>query len=235
MQKRIILAVGAHPDDMDFTSAGTIAKWIGEGAEAYYLICTDGSRGSEDPNMTHDRLIALRKKEQEDAAHILGVRNVFFLNHIDTQLTADAILKEEIVRIIRKTKPTTVITMNPTFFFKADIEPGFINHTDHRAVGLATMDAVFPLARDRLTFHHHEKEGLLPHKVQELLLVNFDTPDYLVDITETFDKKMEAIAAHTSQFSDFEGMRERIIARAKHMGEKKGYVYAENFTRIVLY
>lgn len=234
MEDKIILGVGAHPDDIDFTASGTIAKWVEEGATAYYLICTDGSRGSDDPTMTHEKLVTMRKKEQESAADILGVKKVFFLNHLDTQLTPDDELKEEIVRFIRKLKPTTVITMNPTFFFKADIEPGFINHTDHRAVGLATMDAVFPLARDRLTFHHHEQEGLKSHKVRELLFTNLDTPEYVVDISGTFNKKIAAIQAHKSQFADVGSVLKRTEERAQFFGTLKGYKYAENFSKIVL-
>ncbi len=234
MDKRIILGIGAHPDDIDFTAAGSIAKWVKEGAKAYYLIATDGSRGSEDPHMTHEALISLRRKEQEDAAKIIGVSDIFFLSHTDTQLEANAVLQEEIVRYIRKLKPTTVITMNPTFFFKADREPGFINHTDHRAIGLATMDSVFPLARDRLTFHHHEKEGLKPHKVKELLFMNLDKPEYVVDITPTFAIKIAALKAHASQFPDFVLVKKRIAERAQFYGKTKGFTYGENFTRIIL-
>lgn len=238
MKNKVILAVGAHPDDMDFGVSGSIAKWVGEGATAYYLVCTDGSRGSEDPKMTHEKLAAIRKKEQEDAARILGVKKVFFLNHTDTQLVCDLKLKEEIVRIIRTVRPDMVITMDPTFHYRTNLASsigfGFINHTDHRAAALATMDAVFPLSRDRLTFPEHEKEGLKPHKVEELLLVSFDKIDYLVDISKTFAKKIKALSLHASQFADFSSIEKRITERAKLLGKSKGYKFAENFVRIKL-
>ncbi|MEK7534550.1 MAG: PIG-L deacetylase family protein [Patescibacteria group bacterium] len=233
---KIILAVGAHPDDMEFGASGTVAKWAKEGATAYYLICTDGSRGSLGPQMTHERLSEIRKKEQEEACKILGVKKAFFLNHTDTQLVADIILKEEIVRIIRTLRPNIVITMDPTFYYSPNFfnGSGFVNHTDHRAASLATMDACFPLSRDRLTFQEHEKEGLKPHKVDELLFVSFEKKDFLVDITKTFGKKIKALSLHKSQFNNFKEIEERVTKRARIFGKSKGYKFAENFIRIKL-
>ncbi len=232
MKKKVVLAVGAHPDDMDFGAAGTIAKWTEEGADCYYLICTDGSRGSSDPNMTHEKLAQIRKKEQIEAGKILGIKKIFFLNHTDTQLVSDLTLKEEIVRVIRTVRPNIVITMDPTFYYSTKFN--FVNHTDHRAAALATMDACFPLSRDRLTFLHHEKEELKPHRVEELLLVNFEKHDFVVDITKTFDKKIKALSLHDSQFDDFEEIKKRMTGRAKYFGKMIGVKYAENFTRLKL-
>ncbi|MDE2590659.1 MAG: PIG-L family deacetylase, partial [Patescibacteria group bacterium] len=160
MERKVVLAIGAHPDDMDFGASGTVARFAEEGAKVYYLIATDGSKGSSDSSMTAERLIKMRQDEQKEAGKILGLAGVFFLDHPDTELVADHMLKEELVRYIRMLKPDTVITMNPTFFYFAGSEPGFVNHTDHRAVGLAVMDSVFPMARDRLTFPQHEAQGL---------------------------------------------------------------------------
>jgi len=232
MKKKVILAVGAHPDDMDFGASGTVAKWVEEGATAYYLICTDGSRGSTDPKMTHKKLAEIRKREQIEAGKILGLKKVFFLNHIDTQLVLDLTLKEEIVRIIRTARPNIVITMDPTFYYSTKFN--FVNHTDHRAAALATMDACFPLARDRLTFLEHEKDGLKPHRVDELLFVNFEKHDFVVDITKTFSKKIKALALHDSQFDDFEAIKTRITKRAEFFGKPRGHKYAENFVRLKL-
>ncbi|MEK7450610.1 MAG: PIG-L deacetylase family protein [Patescibacteria group bacterium] len=232
MKSKIILAVGAHPDDTDFGASGTIAKWVEEGSTAYYLICTDGSRGSQDPLMTHKKLALIRRKEQEDSAKVLGIKKVFFLDHTDTQLSADIVLKEQIVKIIRQVRPNIVITMDPTFYYSQKF--GFINHTDHRAAGLATLDACFPLSRDRLTFPEHEKEGLKPHKVEELLLVNFEKADYFVDITKTIDKKIKALSCHKSQFDDFKKVEKMIRERSKMQGKKVGYKFAETFLRLNL-
>lgn len=233
-EKKVVLGVGAHADDMDFTSSGTIAKLIAEGWDAYYLVATDGSRGSADPQMTHERLAEIREKEQRAAAKILGLKDIFFLSHTDTQLVSDLQLKEEIVKIIRQIKPTVVITMDPTFYYYSGDDFGFVNHTDHRAAGLATLDAVFPMARDRLTFPQHEQEGLLPHKVDELWLVNFTKPNYVVDITNYWDKKVEVLTSHKSQYSDVEEFLKVIKERSQLLGKENGYTYAENFTRILM-
>jgi len=235
MEGKVILGIGAHPDDLDFTAAGTVAKWVKEGATAYYLVATDGSRGSDDPNMTSSKLVKIRETEQKEAAKILGVKEVFFLNYIDTELEIKKDLKEKIVRYIRKLKPDIVITLSPDLFFKpGDFSDGYVNHTDHRAIAVAVMDCVFPLARDRLTYPEHEKEGLLPHKTKELLFMNLTNPEYIVDITDTFDKKLEALGAHKSQFKNYEGLKKRQTIRAEKFGKLRGYKYAENFTRIVL-
>jgi len=234
---KIILAVGAHPDDMEFGASGTIAKWVEKGATAYYLICTDGSRGSSDPKMTHRRLSEVRRKEQKQACKVLGVKKAFFLNHPDTQLVADLTLKEEIVRIIRRLRPNIVITMDPTFYFTTNLigwNSGFVNHTDHRAAALATLDACFPLSRDRLTFPNHEKEGLRSHRVEEILLTSVEKKDFLVDITKTFDKKIMALSLHKSQFDNFKEIEKRVTKRARYWGKFGGYKFAENFIRIKL-
>jgi len=225
-----ILGVAAHPDDLDFTASGSFAKWVKEGDSCYYLICTDGSRGSDDPKMTAEKLIALRKKEQKDAAGILGLKDVFFLNHTDTQLAADLTLKKEIVRFIRKLKPDIVVTLDPTFVYSK--HRGFINHTDHRACGQAALDAIFPLARDRLTFQELEKEGLFPHKVKMAYLTNFDDPTDTVDISDTIDIKIQALKAHKTQVT------EKALVRIKKwsgiLGKKKGYRFAEGFVKLTL-
>lgn len=237
MKGKVILAVGAHPDDMDFSSSGTIAKWVEEGATAYYLILTRGCRGSNDPQMTSEKLSRIRQREQEEAAKVLGISKVFFLKHTDTELVVDLKLKEEVVRFIRKLRPNIVITMDPTFYYVPYLSFygfGFVNHSDHRAAGLATLDACFPMARDRLTFPEHEKQGLKSHKVEELLLVSLTKADFIVDITKTFAKKLKALACHKSQYDDFSEIEKRMKSRARFVGKKKGYRFAENFTRIRL-
>ena len=223
-----VLAVFAHPDDMDFSSSGTIAKWAAGGAHVTYLICTDGSKGSEDPKMTARRLAAIRTKEQQDAAAILGVHECIFLTHPDGELVADLHLKEEIVRVIRRKKPDCVITLDPAFFYS--LGRGYVNHPDHRAAGQATLDAVYPLARDRLNFPQHERSGLKAHNTKTLLFVSFDEPNHLENITETIEKKLSALRAHTSQVGP--DALARIQARGKILGKKSRMHYAEGFKRI---
>jgi len=230
MKKKVVLAVGAHPDDIDFGAGGTIAKWIEQGAYVYYLVCTDGSRGSDDPQMTHDKLAGIRRKEQEQAGKILGIKKIFFLNHIDTQLVSDFKLKKDIAKVIKTVRPNILLTMNPALYYSEMFN--FINHSDHRAAASAAMDACFPLSRDRLTFPDHEKQGLRPHKTKELWLIGFEKKDYIVDITKTFDKKLKAIAIHRSQFPDFPPVKKRLEEIAGYFGKGKGFKYAENFTVI---
>jgi LmbE family N-acetylglucosaminyl deacetylase len=229
VKNKIILGVTAHPDDLDFIASGTVAKWIKQGAIGYYLICTNGCKGSEDPKMTEAKLIKIRRQEQILAGKIIGLKDVFFLKHNDTELVADLKLKKEIVYYIRKLKPEIVITTDPTFVYSSY---GFINHTDHRAAGQAAIDAVFPLSRDRLTFPEHEKQGLTPHKVKTLYLPSFDSSKELVDISDSIDIKLKALAAHKSQIDN--ATIERIKERSKQIGEKSGYGYAESFIKLNL-
>lgn len=226
----IALGVAAHPDDLDFGSSGTFAKWAREGADCYYLICTNGCKGSDDPKMTEEKLIKIRREEQTRAGKVIGLKGVFFLNHNDTELVADLKLKKEIVRYIRRLKPDVVVTMDPTMIYSR--KRGYVNHTDHRAAGQAAMDAVFPLARDRLTFKELEKEGLKPHKVRTLYLTNFDDHNEIVDISKTIGVKLKALECHRSQISkDALGWVRKMGAM---VGKEKGYRYAEAFVKLDL-
>ncbi len=232
--KRIVLAVGAHPDDIDIGSSGSVAKWIKEGGEAYYLVLTDGSKGSEDRHISHQDLTKLRHAEQQKAADILGVKKVFFLDFVDGELENNHKLRKEIVRIIRQVKPTIVICFDPTFVY--DDNRQFINHPDHRVAGQATLDAVFPFARNVRTYPDLLEQGLEPHVVEEVLLVNFSKINFYVDISETIDLKMKAINCHTSQFIDMEKFLER-IKFYNHEAGKKAHVkaeYVEAFFKITL-
>jgi LmbE family N-acetylglucosaminyl deacetylase len=226
--KRVVLGVCAHPDDLEFAAAGTVAKFTKVGADCYYLICTNGCKGTSDARISESKLIRIRREEQRNAGRIIGLKNVFFLDNNDTELVAGMQLKKDIVRYIRMLKPDTVIASDPSFIYS----DRYINHADHRAAGLAAMDAVYPLARDRLTFRELEKEGLKPHKVKELLIVNSDRPNYFVDISSTMGQKIKALAAHKSQIS--KSSIEFAEKRAKELGKKNGCRYAEAFFRIRL-
>lgn len=232
--KKIILAVGAHPDDIDIGSSGSIAKWIKEGAKVYYLVLTDGSKGSEDVNIPSKTLIKIRRAEQQKAADLLGVEKVIFLDFVDGELENTPDLRKQIIKVIRQIKPTTVITFDPTLFY--DEERHFVNHPDHRIAGEATVDCVYPFARNARTFPELLGEGLESHVVEELLLTNFSKANYFVDITETISKKVAAISCHQSQFQDVKKFGERMKEVAKLMGKKAKpkLKYAEGFVRIVL-
>jgi len=196
--KRAMVVV-AHPDDAEFGCAGTVAKWAAEGCDIVYVLGTSGDKGSHDPTMTPDRLASIREAEQREAAKILGVQQVEFLRFRDAELLPSLELRGAIVRMIRKYKPDVVICQDPTARWHGQ---HYIQHPDHIAMGEATLAAVFPSARDRLTFPEHLAEGLEPHAVREVFLMNPAQPDIWIDISATFAKKIEALRAHKSQISE---------------------------------
>ncbi|HSH17820.1 MAG TPA: PIG-L deacetylase family protein [Candidatus Saccharimonadales bacterium] len=230
---QVVLGVAAHPDDLDFTAAGTIALWASQGAEVYYLVLTNGNKGSADLSADPKALTELRRIEQRRAAKILGVKEVYFCEYEDGLLEPTVPVKKDIVRYIRRLSPDTVVTMDPSMLYCAERGYININHPDHRAAGQATLDAVFPLARDHLSLPDlYEHERLEPHRVGTVLLTNFNSPNYSVDITATIDKKMQAISAHDSQMPDLPGMLRIVREVAERAGHNTGGRYAESFIRI---
>lgn len=223
-----VLVIGAHPDDPEFACGGTSARWADEGKEVYYLVCTRGNKGSSDSDMTMDRLIQIREQEQRAAAKVIGACEVNFLDFTDGELAPTLEFREAIVREIRRVRPQIIMTHDPTAVYSVN----HINHPDHRAVGTATLDAIYPTARDRLNFPHHEREGLLAHKVKEVYLWGAATPTVWVDISSTMDRKIEALRCHVSQVGKAENLAERMRERAKHVGEPQGIPLAEAFFRI---
>ena len=228
--KLVVLGVCAHPDDLDAGAGGTFAKWAKGGAECYYLICTDGGNGGSgdvEPGTSAKRLTEMRKAEQEDAGKIIGLKGVYFLDYKDTELEPNRKLKRDIVYYIRKLKPDIVVTTDPTFIYS---KYGFINHSDHRAAGLATIDAIYPLAKNAFAFEEFSKEGLAPHKVRSLYLINFTEGNEVVDISDTIDLKIKAIEEHKTQaLSKNAAMFRQFGVR---IGERSGLKYAESFTKI---
>jgi len=220
------LVVAAHPDDSEFGVGGTAALWSKNGWEFYYLICTDGSKGSEDPAMTPEKLVPLRREEQRAAARVLGVKEVFFLDYVDGELDYTRTLMRDVVRYIRKLKPYAVFT-HDTDQITRNL---FVNHPDHRHAGEVTIDAVYPMARNRPTFPELLKEGLEPYSVKELYLWTASETNFDVDITETFETKVEALRQHASQFENFDEMAGRV--REFWRNDKGGF--SERFRRIQL-
>lgn len=230
LSPKIILGVVAHPDDLDFGMGGSIAKWVREGAKAYCLVLTDGSKGSEDPDVSPEMLRPVRQREQQEAARRLGLTEVFFGKYTDGELEASQDVKRDIVRMIRKLKPDVVMTWDPTMVYSS--KRGFINHADHRAAGLATLDAVYPLSRSRPSFPELLEEKLEPHTVSTLLMHNLDNPDYFVDISQDIETKAAGLQAHASQYGDASDIVEIARALARSYGPKAGAEYAEGFVRI---
>ncbi len=232
LKNKTIMVVGAHPDDNDFTAAGTVAKASSLGCKIIYVVATKGNRGSSDPNMTPEKLWHTREKEQRDAGKILGVNNFEFLEYNDGELVCNLELKEKIVMLIRKYRPDMVFTMDPSFFYFTD--RNFVNHTDHRAIGEATMDAVYPLSRDLLSFPEHIKQGLQPFTVKELCFTssNHNNTNAFVDISDMMDTKIKSLISHVSQISDNVSMEKRVREWANKLGKTVGCNYAEGFVKI---
>ena len=226
---KIALAIAAHPDDADFGCAGTAHLWSQQGWDFYYLVCTDGSKGTEDPSLTADRLVPMRQREQRAAAETLGVKDVFFLEGFtDGELTPGRALLGEIVRVIRTVRPYAVFTHEPSQIFHRN---AFVNHSDHRATGLTAVDAVYPSARDRLNFPEHLDEGLEPHNVKEILIWGNDNPNFAVDVTDAVETKIQALLRHASQFGEGEEFLKFVRERWK---DEDGHYY-ERFRRIVMW
>jgi LmbE family N-acetylglucosaminyl deacetylase len=225
-----VLVVAAHPDDPEFGFGGTAATWTAAGSEVFYVVCSRGDKGSEDPSMCAARLMQMRQAEQRDAAAVLGVKEVRFLEFRDGELTPNLDLRKAIVRAIREIKPDAVVTHDPATLYGTD----YINHPDHRAVGQAALDAVFPTARDRLQFPEHESEGLLAHKVLDVFMWGSLSPNYFVDISAGFDKKIESLLRHTSQVGKGDGLADRLRERATLLGEPQNIPLAESFRHIAL-
>lgn len=230
LKPSVVLGVAAHPDDLEFGAAGTIAKFIAEGAKGYYLILTNANKGTSDRSMEPARLTEIRREEQRQAGKTLGLTDVFFCDYDDGYLECSLEVKRDICRVIRTVKPDVVVAWDPSSLYSS--ERGFINHPDHRAAGQAALDAVYPLARDHLAFPELLTEGLEPHEVATMLLLNLDHPNYSVDISGYIETKLRALGAHASQVPDPNATFTMLRGWAKALGSKVGAQYAEGFVRI---
>ena len=223
------MVVCAHPDDAEIGAGATTARWTAQGCEIVFVVCTSGSGGSNDPGMTKERLVLLRAEEQRESARALGVKEVVMLDHSDGGLDDTREFRGEIVRAIRKHRPHTVFTHDPYRM------SGF-HHRDHRITGIVTMDAVYPFARDHLHYPDQiEKEGLRPHKVRQLLMWGADRPDVIVDVTETLERQIAALARHVSQVGGLAPRGRvgvRLRERAKGAAEGLPFRYGESFRRL---
>lgn len=196
-----ILMIQAHPDDAEFSCAGTIARWAAEGAEVHYCSITSGDKGSDEPGAVGTKLADTRENEQRAAAKILGVQSVTFLGYLDATLIPDLTLRRDLVRVIRRLKPDVLVCQDPTMRYAGR---EYINHPDHVAAGDASLAAVFPSARDPLTFPELIDEGLPAHKTPEVYLFGAKEPDVWIDITGTIDTKIAALKAHASQIKEWD-------------------------------
>jgi LmbE family N-acetylglucosaminyl deacetylase len=228
--KQVILVILAHPDDPEFFCGATIARWSAAGHEIHYLLFTRGDKGSSDPEMTPDRLMAIRAVEQRAAADVLGVKSITYLDKEDGYVTAELKNREEIIRNIRKIKPQIVVTCDPANLMTRD---GYINHPDHRSVGQQVMDAIFPGVGNRLFFPQILSEGMEPVKVKELWLSIPDQANTVIDVSDTWSQKLTALSKHVSQVGDGKRMMERMNKRGNLTRNKGRIVFEEKFKRII--
>ncbi len=223
------MVVVAHPDDAEFGSAGTVAKWADEGVEVTYVICTDGGAGSADPSLSREELPPIREREQRAAAAVLGVRRVEFLGHPDGELVADIGLRRELTRLIRRHRPDRLICQNAVRTY-SNI---YGNHPDHLAAGQAAMEAVYPASRNPHAFPELlAQEGLAPHVVRELWVTGTDAANHYEDISGTVDRKLEALRQHRSQLPAGQDVGTRVRARLAEAGRQIGVAAAESFRRL---
>jgi LmbE family N-acetylglucosaminyl deacetylase len=222
--------VYAHPDDVDFSAAGTAAKWARGGSEVIYVILTDGNAGSHEPGMTRERLGQIRRAEQEAAAAVVGAKECIFLGYQDGLLQPTLAVRKRVVRLIRQYRPQAVVCGDPRQYFFGS---WYINHPDHRAAARVAVEAVFPAAEMNLLYPDLLEEGLTGHKPNYVYIATSDDPDTHVDVSETIALKIEALRQHKSQMGDWDPepwLRERHA----EIGKEAGCPYAESFRRMTL-
>jgi LmbE family N-acetylglucosaminyl deacetylase len=202
-----ILSISAHPDDVDFGAAGTIARWTDAGIEVTYCLVTDGDAGGLDEDFPRGEMPALRRAEQIAAAKCVGVHDVRFLGYPDGRVEATLDLRRDLARVIRQVRPDRVLCPSP----ERNYARMGASHPDHRAVGSAALDAVYPDARNPFAFPElREQEGLAPWKVREVWIAGSPSPTHFVDVTATFGRKIAALRAHESQTGHADDLEERI-------------------------
>jgi LmbE family N-acetylglucosaminyl deacetylase len=204
---RRILVIVAHPDDVDFGAAGTIAQWTDAGLEVSYCIVTNGDAGGSDLAVPRSEMATIRQAEQTAAAKQVGVHDLHFLGYPDGQVQVSLELRRDLARVIRQLRPDRVVSQSPERNY---LRLG-VSHPDHRAVGSATLDAVYPDARNPFAFPELlAGEGLEPWTVREVWVSGSPAPTRFVDITETFPRKVAALRCHATQISDPDGLEQRL-------------------------
>ncbi len=218
------LLVVAHPDDAEFSSAGTIHKLASEGKDVVIVQVTSGDRGTTDTSFTPETLARTRESEELEAAKRLGATHVEFLREGDGHVFDTPEFREKIVRMIRTHKPDVIITHDP-------FRP-YALHPDHRAVGITAHNCVYPLARDPLYFPEHAEAGLESHKTAEIWYFGSEEPDVVIDITDHFDAKIDALKAHASQVGDGDGLADRLRERAEEVAKDEPFALGEAFKSV---
>jgi LmbE family N-acetylglucosaminyl deacetylase len=215
-----LLTISAHPDDVEFTSGGSLARWANEGWIIHLVVCTNGGKGSQNPQDDPQALTEIRRKEQEEAANILGMHRVIWFGYADGELAKAKGLVEQITRHIRMFRPNRLLTW--------DAWKPYQLHPDHRAAGLFSLDAVLAAGNPHF-FPGQLVEGLKPYRMEEAYLYGSHQPDQVIDITDTFERKVAAIECHHSQVESLREMALQMSHCNQGYGQKHDYTYAEVF------
>ena len=223
-----VMSIHAHPDDQEFSVAGTLAKWSKAGSQIVTVCVTSGGAGSNEhtpPDMTREALVPIREEEQRQACRVLGIAEVVFLGYEDGMLEPSLALRRDLTRVIRRYRPDAVVCGDPTMrFFGAS----YMNHPDHRAAADAALDAVFPSAETRLIFPELLKEGLEPHKVRSVFIHGSEKPDTFIDISAFLGVKVSALKEHRTQMGTWDPT-DMITGWAKMQGAKRKLEAAESY------
>lgn len=224
------MVIFAHPDDGELGAGGVIAAWAAQGCEITMVACTTGGSGSNDRAIDSERVVKTRRAEQEEASRAVGAAHLELLDHPDGGLEDSRDFRGEIVRLIRKYRPHTVISHDPHRFEG-------LNHRDHRMAGTVVLDAVYPYARDHLHFPEHiENEGLEPHKVVQVFLWGTDRPNVIIDTSAGIETQILALHKHESQIEGLQGgpqVGERLRKRAESAAETYPFRYGQVYRRII--
>ena len=224
-EPRRALVVMAHPDDIEFTCGGTVSQLSDDGWEVSFCLVTSGDKGTKDPALGPADLGALREAEQEQAASELGIHRCIFLRVPDGHVEDSSEFRGQLVRVLREVRPELVITW--------DGYRGF-NHRDHRTVGLATLDAVFPLSRNANSYAEQVGNGVAPVQVNTVLLAGSNEPNYFVDVSDQLDRRIDALLRHASQVqaANRDEMVTRMRARAEQAARAGRLPWTEGFRRM---
>jgi LmbE family N-acetylglucosaminyl deacetylase len=227
------MSIHAHPDDQEFTVAGTLAKWARAGSHIVTVCITSGGSGSNrhtPPDMTRERLVKIREEEQRRACAMLGIAELILLGYEDGTLEASIDLRRDLTRLLRRHQPDAVVCGDPTVRFYGN---RYMNHPDHRVASDVTLDAVFPSSETRFIFPELLDEGLEPHHVKQVFLHGSDHPDTFIDIADLLDVKIRALREHRSQLGDWDPA-DMLTEWARVAGTRRKLKAAESFRRMIL-
>ena len=234
IENKVAMVIMAHPDDAEFSCAGTVAKWVQEGWSVYYVICTEAGSGGPDEATevgpeARSKISETRRAEQRAAGKVLGLKDVVFLDYRDGELQPTLEFRRDMVRLLRTYKPYRVICQSPERSWTPQMYIGAY-HPDHRACGEGVISALYPASQNPWDFPELLAEGLMPHKVKELYIVGAPNLNHWVDISDTMNVKIEALMAHASQFiGRTDEIAQRVREQRATIGQKYGVTYAEEF------